>query len=561
MAAAGIVKRALQAAAALAAAGFAVFAWIYLTLPDVRPLAKTNPATTAFMDLRAREARAAGRKVVKVQRWVPYERISSHLRRAVLVTEDAAFFSHEGIDFDEMEKSFEENWKQGKFARGGSTITQQLAKNLYLSPSRNPLRKVTEFLIARRLEAELSKRRIFELYLNVIEWGDGIWGAEAAARTYFQTTAAGLSAEQAALLAAVIINPRRYNPVKPTPFLVGRQRLILQRMGDVEPPPARPAPARILKPALPPADIPWDALRGPGLPRRFLTFRMINYTAHVHRLMADIVSRVPALSQIDVSGVLVFARLGRASTHGAYATCHSLMVPDTEPGYLFWRDRRTGHLSRRSEWFVTRAPHVRIGGRRLSHLISISLPRFCDQTLKGTRKEALYPHGPDWMAKLDTIVHELYHVDPHEGGIRTSLKADGRPSDLTHTPQFFRDVTRMVLEYVASKPDPAAYEFLSLNFDALQRRHGGITGATFRGYPAFPQRYRERLAEQPRSPRVAQIVPVPERAHRRLYTEADLDVRQFLPHGVRPLASAGALALVRAIHPHARPVHAQAAHR
>ncbi len=234
------MTRALRGLAALVAAAFAVFAWIYLTLPDVRPLRTTNPATTAFMDLRAREAASAGRTPAKVQRWVPYERISPYLKRAVLVTEDAAFFSHEGIDFDEMEKSFEENWKKGRLARGGSTITQQLAKNLYLSPSRNPLRKVTEFLIARRLEAELSKRRIFEIYLNVIEWGDGVWGAEAAARACFKTSAAALTPEQAALLAAVIINPRRYSPTKVTSFLARRQRLILQRMGDVEPPPSAP---------------------------------------------------------------------------------------------------------------------------------------------------------------------------------------------------------------------------------------------------------------------------------------------------------------------------------
>jgi len=236
-----MVKRALRVLAAVGVAAFAVFAWIYLTLPDVRPLRTTNPATTAFMDLRAREAAFAGRTPTKVQRWVPYDRISPHLKRAVLVTEDAAFFSHEGIDFDEMEKSFEENWKKGRLARGGSTITQQLAKNLYLSPSRNPLRKVTEFLIARRLEAELSKRRIFEIYLNVIEWGDGVWGAEAASRACFKTSAAALTAEQAALLAAVIINPRRYNPSNVTSFLARRQRLILQRMGNVEPPPAPPA--------------------------------------------------------------------------------------------------------------------------------------------------------------------------------------------------------------------------------------------------------------------------------------------------------------------------------
>jgi hypothetical protein len=119
----------------------------------------------------------------------------------------------------------------------------------------------------------------------------------------------------------------------------------------------------------------------------------------------------------------------------------------------------------------------------------------------------------------------------------------------------------MVHEYVASKPDPGVYEFLSLNFDALQRRHGAVTGATFRGYPAFPQRYRERLDDQPRAPRVAQIVAIPDRSHRRLYTEADLEVRQFLPHGVRPLAATGAMTLVRGLHPKPRQVPALAANR
>jgi len=286
---------------------------------------------------------------------------------------------------------------------------------------------------------------------------------------------------------------------------------------------------------------------------------MINYTAHVHRLMEDIVSRVPALSQVDVGGVLVFARLGRASTHGAYATCHSLMVPDTEPGYYFWRDRRTGHLTRRSEWFVTRSPQVRLGARRISHLVSISLPRFSDQTLKGSRKENLYPHGADWLAKLDTIIHELYHVDPHEGGIRTSVTGDGRPSAMTHTPQFFRDVTRMVHQYLESGPDRAVHEFLELDFDALQRKYGGVAGTTFRGYPSFPQRFRERLDEQPRAPRASQIVPFAERACQRVFTDADLELRQFLPHRAALLPKAAEAVWVRGVYPH--PVTSQAAHR
>jgi hypothetical protein len=262
---------------------------------------------------------------------------------------------------------------------------------------------------------------------------------------------------------------------------------------------------------------------------------MINYTDHVRLLMADVVSRVPALSHIDVREVLVFARLGRTSSHGAYATCHSLMLPDSEPAHYYWRDRRTGVLTRRSEWFITRSPEVRIGPCRVSHLISIALPRFCDQSLKDTHKAHVYERGKEWLAKLDTIVHELYHVDPHEGGIRQSAKGDGRPSTQTHTPQFFRDVQRIVREYLAGKPDPAVYEFLSLNLDGLVRRWGGVAGTTFRDFPAFPQRYRERLARQPRAPRVAQIVPLPKRIHRRLFTEADLAEREFTAHSARGL--------------------------
>ncbi|MCU0249703.1 MAG: monofunctional biosynthetic peptidoglycan transglycosylase [Vicinamibacterales bacterium] len=230
------MKRLLQGTLAVAAVGFAAGAFLYLSLPDVRPLRKENPQTTAFMELRAREADKAGKKPRKVQQWVAYERISPSLKRAVIVAEDAAFFSHEGVDYDELEKSFEDSWKTGKRMRGGSTITQQLAKNLYLSPSRNPVRKIEELLIARRLEVELSKRRILELYLNVIEWGDGIWGAEAAAQAYFKKPASALDAEESALLAASIINPRRYSPARPSKFLLRRQELIRQRMGDVEPP-------------------------------------------------------------------------------------------------------------------------------------------------------------------------------------------------------------------------------------------------------------------------------------------------------------------------------------
>jgi monofunctional biosynthetic peptidoglycan transglycosylase len=234
------VRRGLLAAPAIV---FLILAYSYLTLPDVRPLRTSNPQTTAFMRLRSTEADASPARTRRLQAWVPYSRISDHLKRAVLVAEDSAFWQHEGVDFEQMQRSMEINWVKGRFARGGSTITQQLAKNLYLSPSKNPLRKFRELLIARRLEAELSKRRILELYLNLIEWGDGVYGAEAAARAYFRRSASSLSAPEAALLAGAIINPRVHSPARPDARLVSRQRLILRRMRYVEPPPpAQPLP-------------------------------------------------------------------------------------------------------------------------------------------------------------------------------------------------------------------------------------------------------------------------------------------------------------------------------
>ncbi len=231
------VRRFAKIALAIAALAFAGVAYLWFTVPDVRPLRTTVPASTAFMDLRAREARDAGKPVRKVQRWIPYGRISPLLVRAVLVSEDAAFWSHNGIDYDELKAAIETSIEKGQPMRGASTITQQLAKNLYLSPSRNPTRKLTELFITRRLEAELPKRRILELYLNLIEWGDGIWGCEAAAQSYFGVSAADLSPAQAALLAAAIINPRRYSPAHPNAVLLKRQAIILKRMGDVTPPP------------------------------------------------------------------------------------------------------------------------------------------------------------------------------------------------------------------------------------------------------------------------------------------------------------------------------------
>lgn len=231
-----MLRRILRWLLGAAAIGFGCLAYAYLTLPDVRSLKTANPSTTAFMELRAREARAKSARPRRAQRWIRYGRISPNLTRAVLVAEDGAFWGHEGVDFEELQKSLEVDWARGQLVRGGSTITQQLAKNLYLSPSKNPLRKFKELLIARRLEAELKKARILELYLNVIEWGDGVWGADAAARTYFRASAAELDAAASALLAGAIINPRVLNPARPTARLLRRQQIILRRMGAVVPP-------------------------------------------------------------------------------------------------------------------------------------------------------------------------------------------------------------------------------------------------------------------------------------------------------------------------------------
>jgi monofunctional glycosyltransferase len=219
------MRRVLRWAGIAVALGFAYVCYIYLTLPDVRLLATVNPKTTAFMELRIREAEEQGRRLQIRQHWVPYSRIPSTLRRAVLVAEDSAFFDHQGVDYKQLRASLEANWEDGKFTRGASTITQQLAKNLYLSPSKNPIRKLKELLITRRLEAALTKRRILEIYLNVIEWGDGIFGCEAASSVYFGKSVSGLSAEEAALLAGAIINPREHSPAHPTARLLRRQCL------------------------------------------------------------------------------------------------------------------------------------------------------------------------------------------------------------------------------------------------------------------------------------------------------------------------------------------------
>lgn len=208
-------------------------AWLVYELiafPDVAALAKERPKTTAFMEQRKKQLRLDNKSDDLQWTWVSYGRISPSLRRAVLVAEDNAFYDHEGVDTTAMKEAFERNWKRGKVTHGGSTITQQLAKNLYLSPSRNPLRKVREYFIARSLEKHLTKKRILEIYLNVVEMGERVYGAEAAARHYFDKSAAALSPREAALLAGCLPNPRVMNPGNPNKRLRARQNMILSRM-------------------------------------------------------------------------------------------------------------------------------------------------------------------------------------------------------------------------------------------------------------------------------------------------------------------------------------------
>ncbi|CAK7071184.1 MAG: Biosynthetic peptidoglycan transglycosylase [Desulfovibrio sp.] len=183
--------------------------------PPVNALTAKNPETTAFIEYRQAQWRESGREVTVRRTWVPLGRISRHLRKAVVVAEDSAFWDHDGFDLQGIRNAMERNIARRQFAAGGSTITQQLAKNLYFSPEKSVLRKIQEAIVAKRLEVALSKERILELYLNSVEWGDGVFGAEAAARHYFRVSAANLTERQAATLAAMLPSPLRRNPDSP----------------------------------------------------------------------------------------------------------------------------------------------------------------------------------------------------------------------------------------------------------------------------------------------------------------------------------------------------------
>lgn len=201
-----------------------------LWLPDVSPLKSKNPTTTTYMALRERQARQVGKPFQKSMKWVGLSDISEHLKHAVIIAEDDMFYVHKGVDWEGVRAALERDWKEKKLAYGGSSITQQVAKNLYLSPARNPLRKIKEVLIAWRLEKTLGKKRILEIYLNIAEWGKGIYGVEAAARAYFNKPASGLTPEESAALAAVLPNPRRYNPASDSRYVARNSERILNRM-------------------------------------------------------------------------------------------------------------------------------------------------------------------------------------------------------------------------------------------------------------------------------------------------------------------------------------------
>ncbi|MGA7159571.1 MAG: monofunctional biosynthetic peptidoglycan transglycosylase [Bacteroidota bacterium] len=204
----------------------------YLSLPNIRlqELEKVNPQRTALMEQRAREAAEAGKPYHILQSWVPLYRISPFLAHAVIVSEDGTFYENGGVDWYEVQESIETNLEKGKALRGASTISQQLAKNLFLSTSKDPLRKLKELVITLRMERVLSKERILEIYLNVIEMGNGVFGVEAAAQKYFGKSASAITREEAAQLAAVIPSPLRHQPNQSSQYVDRRASLILERM-------------------------------------------------------------------------------------------------------------------------------------------------------------------------------------------------------------------------------------------------------------------------------------------------------------------------------------------
>jgi monofunctional biosynthetic peptidoglycan transglycosylase len=198
----------------------------FLNLPNVEKLKSSNPKTTALMQIREKQSKRRGLAPLRRQIWVPYQDFAANLKRAVILGEDAAFFAHQGVDLFELKEALKTDWQKGRFKRGASTITMQLARNIYLSPEKSLLRKMREVMIAFQMEGVLSKQRIFEIYLNVVEWGPGLYGAEMAARHYYSKSAADLSLVESATLAALLPDPLGSREKE----LVRRRNVILKRM-------------------------------------------------------------------------------------------------------------------------------------------------------------------------------------------------------------------------------------------------------------------------------------------------------------------------------------------
>ncbi len=198
--------------------------------PDISRLKKENPQKTSFMKYRENEWKRKGKKIKIRQTWVKLSQISPYLIKAVLIAEDDKFWHHEGFDFEAIEKAIEKNIQAGSFKAGGSTLTQQLAKNLYLTPAKNPVRKIREAILTWRIEKTLSKKRILELYLNIVEWGEGIFGIESASRYYYNKSSSDLTPDEASRLAAVLPNPRKYSPIGTSRYVTNRSRIIYNIM-------------------------------------------------------------------------------------------------------------------------------------------------------------------------------------------------------------------------------------------------------------------------------------------------------------------------------------------
>ena len=214
----------------------AFISFFFISLPNISYLKSHNPLRTRFMEIyldkTGKEATAEGDDQIPIQyNWVSYGRISPYLKQAVIVAEDSSFFDHDGFDWEAIKKAIRKNIHDMSFTRGGSTLTQQLVKNLYLTPDKNPFRKLREWIITYQMEQTLSKQRIFELYLNVIEWGEGIYGAEAASEHYFSKSASDLNPSEAAFLAAIIPNPKLYTQKRYGRMVSARRSRILARMG------------------------------------------------------------------------------------------------------------------------------------------------------------------------------------------------------------------------------------------------------------------------------------------------------------------------------------------